>query len=157
MGKETQIACFHCGGPLPAGEREFCCAGCEAVARAITGAGLESYYRTRTRPAARPQPYPRQEDFPEDGAGEAALVLGQVRCAACLWLIEERLRRLPGVRSASVNYATQRAQVEWDPARLRLAEIVGALRQIGYHAFPYDAARAADAARREQRAALWRL
>jgi P-type Cu2+ transporter len=84
-------------------------------------------------------------------------VLGRVRCAACLWLIEERLRRLPGVKRASVNYATQRAQVEWDPARLSLAGIVGALREIGYDAFPYDAARAADAARREQRAALWRL
>ena len=50
-------ACFHCGLPVPAdgrwraqllgAEREFCCAGCEAVAGTIAGAGLESYYATR--------------------------------------------------------------------------------------------------------------
>src|SRR5215467_6953237 len=51
-------ACYHCGLPVPAaghffalidGERHpMCCAGCQAVAEAIAGNGLSSYYRTRT-------------------------------------------------------------------------------------------------------------
>jgi Cu2+-exporting ATPase len=51
-------SCFHCGEPVAGSaarrafvlgeEHEFCCAGCEAVALVIAGAGLESYYRTRT-------------------------------------------------------------------------------------------------------------
>ena len=163
-------SCFHCGEPAGAparralvlgSERVFCCAGCEAVACTIAGAGLGGYYQTRTAPASRPstpiaEPA-REIAFPGDERGEAALVLGGVRCAACLWLIEERLRRLPGVTRADVNYATQRAHVAWDPGRTRLAKIIGALRGIGYGAFPYDPSRAAAQEQREQRAALWRL
>ena len=47
--------CFHCGLPVPRGAsfgfdapggwRAFCCAGCEAVSRAITGRGLDDYER----------------------------------------------------------------------------------------------------------------
>jgi Cu2+-exporting ATPase len=84
-------------------------------------------------------------------------VLGRVRCAACLWLIEERLRGLPGVTRADVNYTTQRAQVAWDPALTRLAHIVDAVREVGYDAFPYDPALAVAQERVERRAALWRL
>lgn len=58
-------ACFHCGGACPAGPpwhapigeevREFCCAGCLAVAQTIAGAGLDGFYRTRTALALRPE------------------------------------------------------------------------------------------------------
>src|SRR5690606_24650356 len=50
--------CFHCGLPVPVATafgfesggtwRAFCCAGCEAVSRAIAGLGLDDYYRLRT-------------------------------------------------------------------------------------------------------------
>ena len=50
--------CFHCGLPQPAGAtwsveldgetRDLCCAGCEAVARAILASGGGDYYRLRT-------------------------------------------------------------------------------------------------------------
>jgi len=138
-------------------EREFCCAGCQAVACTIAAAGLGGYYETRTEAAARPEPFHAGKESFEGHNGEASLVLGRVRCAACLWLIEERLRRVPGVTRAQVNYATQRAQVAWDPVRTGLARIVEAVREVGYEAFPYDPARAAAEERRERRAALWRL
>jgi hypothetical protein len=51
-------ACFHCGLPVPAGQRwlasvlgeirDFCCGGCRAVAEAISRGGLDDYYRLRT-------------------------------------------------------------------------------------------------------------
>src|SRR5512134_953987 len=115
------IGCFHCGLPVSeagrhraavlGAEREFCCAGCEAVARTIAGAGFERYYETRTAAATRPS---ERRTFDTFAGHEASLILEQVRCAACLWLIEQVLRRHPGVAHASVNYATQRAQVSWD-------------------------------------------
>ena len=160
--------CFHCGLPVPqpgrfrvallGEERELCCAGCQAVAATIAAAGLESYYTTRTRGATRPPDAspPVAADLAA-GGGEAALILERVRCAACLWLIEQALRRLPGVARADVNYATQRAQVRWDPARTGLARIVEAVRAVGYDAVPYAPARQAEAERRGDRAALWRL
>ena len=57
-------ACFHCGLPVPAhgrwralvlgAERDFCCAGCAAVASTITAGGFEDYYSTRAAPGDRP-------------------------------------------------------------------------------------------------------
>src|SRR4051812_1946219 len=156
--------CFHCGLPAPGtyhalvlGERrEFCCAGCEAVASTISAAGLDSYYQTRTQPAATPEPF-RVEKFSLEQRSEAALILDRVRCTACLWLIEERLRRAPGVTRAEVNYATQRAHLAWDPAQTDLARLIAAVRAVGYDAYPYEPGRAAQMETRERRGALWRL
>jgi Cu2+-exporting ATPase len=134
-------------------ERDMCCAGCEAVARTIVASGLESYYETRTR-AALPLGFKETEPYEAKGS-EASLILEGVTCAACLWLIEETLRRLPGV-SGAVNYATRRAQVSWQPST-DLARIVEAIRAVGYGACPYEPRRQEEADRRERRSALWRL
>jgi Cu2+-exporting ATPase len=158
------IACFHCGAPvLEAGahraavlgaERDFCCAGCEAVASTIAGAGFERYYETRTALASPP----RSERRPLAGSGsDVSLILEHVRCAACLWLMEQVLRRHPGVTHAAVNYATQRAQVRWDPEKTSLAAIVESIRSVGYDACPYDPRAQDEVERRERRAALWRV
>ena len=159
--------CFHCGLPvLDAGryrarvlgaERELCCAGCEAVAQTIAAAGLEAYYETRTTAAAPPLPAFSPEIPRSRGEGEASLILDRVRCAACLWLIERQLARLPGILRADLNYATQRAHLAWDPQRASLAGIIAAIRAVGYDAYPYDPRRQEDLERRERRAALWRL
>jgi P-type Cu2+ transporter len=161
-------ACFHCGLPvvppcrhralLLGAERELCCAGCEAVTRTIAAAGLESYYETRSAPGAPPPELPAVPSYDESAQGhDAALILEGVRCAACLWLIEQVLRKLPGVTHADVNYATQRAHVAWDPAQVRLSRIIEAVRGVGYDASPYDPRQQQDVERRERRAALWRL
>ena len=137
-------------------QREFCCAGCEAVAHAIVDGGFARYYETRCAPGSPPPEERRQQDFPDTGA-EASLILGRVTCAACLWLIEQVLARTPGVARAEVNYTTQRAHVAWDRERTDLSRIVAALRAVGYDAVPYDPQRQEEARRRARRAALWRL
>lgn len=136
-------------------ERSFCCAGCEAVAQAIVAGGFEQYYRTRVS-AAPPARGFAEAKLPE-GTTEAALILGRVTCAACLWLIEQVLARTPGVTSAEVNYTTQRARIAWDPEKTGLAAIVAAIRAVGYDAVLYDPRRQEAARRRERRSALWRL
>jgi Cu2+-exporting ATPase len=153
--------------------RSFCCTGCEAAAAAIAGAGLDAYYELRDAAAGAPPPDARgagdycayddpafQASFVAvgpDGSREAALLLEGVRCSACVWLNEQVIQRLPGVAAVSINYATRRAQVRWDPARLALSEILAAVARIGYRAFPYDRLRADALHQSERRAALWRL
>jgi Cu2+-exporting ATPase len=128
------------------------------VAQTIAQAGLESYYETRCAPGTVPPDLPAQENaFAGFKGSEVSLIIDRVRCAACLWLVEQTLRRLPGVTRADVNYATQRAQVAWDPAGTTLSKIVAAVRAVGYGAYPYDAQRHAELEQRERRAALWRL
>ena len=135
--------------------RDFCCPGCESVARTIAEAGLEAYYRTRSAPAKTPAELPPLQCDDTD-VRSAALVLERVSCAACLWLIEAQLNRQAGVR-AHINYATRRAEVAWDPGSASLSSIVAAIRAVGYDASPYEPRREEALARRERRAALWRL
>ena len=44
-------------------------------------------------------------------------------CAACSGRVERVLNKTDGIIKASVNLATERATVEYDPQRIRLAEI----------------------------------
>ncbi|CUI09043.1 Type cbb3 cytochrome oxidase biogenesis protein CcoI; Copper-translocating P-type ATPase [Janthinobacterium sp. CG23_2] len=156
-------ACYHCGLPVALGTswsvridgapRPMCCPGCEAVAQGIVDAGLADYYRTRSVFADRAEGvdlvppelalYDSATVATAATAGEAregVFSLDGIRCAACVWLIERRLARLPGVREAQVNVATERLHMTWDAALCKPSDIVQALRGIGYTAFPYEAA-----------------
>lgn len=174
--------CFHCGLTVPHGaayfariagvEQPMCCPGCQAVALAIAGAGLADYYRHRVAVAVNPDARPQgpdlhlfdlvdvQKTFVRSLDGhvrEAALILEEVSCAACVWLIERRVGAVPGVRSVDINFATRRARIGWDESQTRLSEILAAIAAVGHRALPYDAARSDDLHRRERRVALWRL
>jgi Cu+-exporting ATPase len=61
------------------------------------------------------------------------LALEGMTCAACANRIERKLNKLDGVE-ASVNYATEHAAVRFDPARVTVADLVGAVEAAGYHA-----------------------
>ncbi len=54
-------------------------------------------------------------------------------CASCAMRIERKLNKLDGV-TASVNYATERATVSFDPNLLQPAALVDAVEQAGYGA-----------------------
>ena len=58
-------------------------------------------------------------------------VLG-MHCAACATRIEGALKLTPGVSRASVNYATGRATVEYDPGATAPADLLGVVRDVGY-------------------------
>ncbi|MBJ6874387.1 hypothetical protein JG625_19155, partial [Vibrio cholerae] len=42
------------------------------------------------------------------GARGALLIIEGIRCAACVWLNEQHVGRLPGVLALDINYATRR-------------------------------------------------
>ena len=54
-------------------------------------------------------------------------------CAGCVARVERSLNALGGVE-ASVNLATERASVTYDPARVELDDLVRAVEATGYHA-----------------------
>ncbi|HPP83048.1 MAG TPA: cation-translocating P-type ATPase [Rubrivivax sp.] len=88
---------------------------------------------------------------------ESSLQLAGMHCAACAGIIEQALAAVPGVCSARVSAAAQRASVCWDPARTRASALVAAVRALGYAAVPDAAAPARAMRRAEARQALWRL
>lgn len=167
--------CYHCGQPLPdtvdaawsvdigGVAHTMCCPGCAAVAQAIVDLGQASYYRDRTAYAASAEG--AQQLPPElqlydnadprfaldEDSRESTFTVEGIRCAACVWLIEQRLARLPGVDSAQMNVATERLYVRWRKDDCQPGDILGALHTIGYAAYPYDIDRHAGQQRRATR------
>jgi len=66
-------------------------------------------------------------------AAHVELAVTGMTCATCAMRIEKKLNRLSGV-TATVNYATERATVDYDPALLDAAALVSAVEAAGYGA-----------------------
>jgi Cu+-exporting ATPase len=60
------------------------------------------------------------------------LGIAGMTCAACIRRVEEGLKALPGVESASVNFSTEKAIVEYDPASTGPEVMVEKVRDLGY-------------------------
>ncbi len=71
-----------------------------------------------------------------DGVATARsdLPIQGMTCASCASRIEGRLKRQPGVASASVNYATKSAAVSYDPSRVSPERLVAVVEELGYSA-----------------------
>src|SRR6476469_4434166 len=54
-------------------------------------------------------------------------------CSSCAGRVEKSLNKLEGVE-ATVNFATERASVEFDPARVEPEQLLGAVADVGYTA-----------------------
>jgi Cu2+-exporting ATPase len=174
--------CFHCALPIPADcqlvvdiegqPQPVCCPGCKAVAELIRDSGLGSYYAQREAPA------PGQGRPPEDSAdwqvfdrddmlaafaessddhAEATMYIGGMYCAACSWLIETRLAKLPGVMTAEVNPVTHRLRVRWRQHETRFSALLTTLASLGYEPQPLAPQDATRPELVEQRLALKRL
>ena len=80
-------------------------------------------------------------------------------CAACSQRVEKVLAKLEGVESVSVNLATEKASVTYQPQQVRLSTIREAIEKIGYQAQESNRADAAeeDRARKEKEIqTMWR-
>jgi P-type Cu+ transporter len=55
-------------------------------------------------------------------------------CVGCAMTVDEAVENLPGVRSASTNYARQVAEVEYDEHKVNTQQIVKAIEEAGYKA-----------------------
>lgn len=156
MTADAPTACWHCGEPIPAGlrlsvtiggqDRAMCCHGCQAVASLIDRAGLGRYYDFRDALPARPEAPGQAADFGawnrpaildhyarRDGRlARLSLVIENVHCAACAWLIKRFVGELDGVVEIQVDISDGRAELAFDPERARLSDIAGRLAALGY-------------------------
>ncbi len=176
--------CFHCGLDVPENihmpvtfqgqMQETCCHGCQAVAQSIIAAGLDAYYVQRTASAEQAVLPPEevlaqlrlydleevQQEFVhigQESQREAVLLLSGITCAACVWLIEQQLLRLPGVMRVDLNYSTQRARVLWNNEQVKLSDILLRIQETGYQAHPFDTSRYEEQAQKERKKSLNRL
>src|SRR5512136_1132313 len=53
-------------------------------------------------------------------------------CANCVATVERNLKKLDGVQNAAVNLSSERAMVEFDPAKLMLNDVIARVNRAGY-------------------------
>ena len=63
---------------------------------------------------------------------QADLPITGMTCANCARTIERTLTKLPGISAAAVNYASERAQVDYVPGAIGIRDMVAAIRKAGY-------------------------
>ncbi|GIW99153.1 MAG: copper-translocating P-type ATPase [Pirellulaceae bacterium] len=153
--------CLHCGEPctvVVVDERGngFCCAGCQGAYAVISGLGLQDFYALRQHSrrwgeCQPPQPSDAYEPFdsPEflgnsaprmigDGVCESRLGVAGLHCSACAWLIENALRRVPGILAAEVNLRRHTLTVQWESSRTTLSHLACLLDRLGYSLHPLN-------------------
>ncbi len=55
-----------------------------------------------------------------------------MHCASCATIIGQRLSKLPGIQNVSVNYATEKASIDYDPSKVSLAGMNAETNKLGY-------------------------
>ena len=124
----TAAVCKHCGSPSY-GQDEFCCGGCEAAWGMIHKLGLEDFYSRKAGVVTSKvgeQPLILEEYFADcvsvsdDGLSTAVFYITSVRCAACVWLVENVVKKIGGVQDIRVNYATFRTKLIYDSSKVSL-------------------------------------
>jgi Cu+-exporting ATPase len=63
---------------------------------------------------------------------DATLPITGMTCANCALAVERSLKRTPGVADVSVNFATERATVRYDPSQVALPALAAAVEDAGY-------------------------
>lgn len=169
--------CFHCQSPIPRGRpvtvkidgetRPLCCPACLAAVQFISELNLESYYSYRDQCGVdgaadmnvTPPEIERLESIVQalsNGNRQLSLLIPDLRCVACVWLLEQVLGRLEGIQDVTVNYATRRMRIEFAPS-LSVAVIAARISSLGYTVRPDQPDAARDAFTEERRSMLIRL
>lgn len=175
--------CFHCALPSVVGftaiiagqEQPFCCAGCQAIAMAIVDGGLQNYYRYREQQGVKPEAtqvqltefeaYDLQEvqedfviaDIQQPALLQAAVNVEGITCTACVWLIEQHLKKLDGVQTVSVNSSSHQGLIRFDPKHIKLSKIFAEFARIGFKLNPNIARNNQNDWQQRQRKAILRL
>ncbi|HEU5432810.1 MAG TPA: heavy metal translocating P-type ATPase, partial [Thermomicrobiales bacterium] len=96
--------------------------------RAVEAAG----YRVPELPEPEVAPTGAPPKPTANGVADVTLPIEGMTCASCVGRVERALAKTPGVRAASVNLATEKAAVAYDPALTDVATLRGAVERAGY-------------------------
>ena len=123
----------------PAGPVEAVAESADAAAEpAAAPATASAATAPATAPAAPVAPALRAPAAPSAGTAATFAVSGMT-CSSCAGVIEKVLGKTPGVSKATVNLATEKLAVSFDPAAISVAGIAAAVKAAGYTATELNA------------------
>jgi len=73
------------------------------------------------------------EDKKEEG-NRAEFKITGMSCAACSAKIEKKLNKTEGITKAMVNFATERASIDYDASKVKISDIIKTIQALGYGA-----------------------
>jgi Cu+-exporting ATPase len=68
--------------------------------------------------------------------GQAVFAIEGMTCASCAMRVEKGLKKVPGVKDANVNLASEKATVTFDPLQTGIEQMVQKVDAVGYKATP---------------------
>ena len=85
--------------------------------------------------------------------------IGGMSCASCAQRIEKAIRKLEGIESVAVNFATEKATVVYKPQTIRLTAIRETIEKTGYKVLELKKASSADEdwARKQKEIKTWKI
>jgi len=83
---------------------------------------------------------------PVEGSERVELAITGMTCASCAARIEKRLNKVAGV-TATVNFASEHAAIAFDPVRVGVEDLIGAVEAAGYGAALAEAGSTVDPSR----------
>lgn len=135
---------------------DFCCIGCANVYAILMESGViasgqnirdTEVFRRSLELGLISSPTADSEEGvvigPQAPTSEVLLQINGMWCSACGWLIEHALKKLPGVVSAEVLFASDLAKVKYCPLYLPPEAIAARISKLGYRATEYSGDNAA--------------
>ncbi len=130
--------CTLCGLPTPnppiTGNDEaavYCCVGCRNVAEVLTDTPASHQTASASRQADDPH---QAADEENEHIEETFVAIEGMHCTTCETFIDQQATSIPGIIDIEVSYATETAQVRYDPRQIDRADIPPALSGYGYSA-----------------------
>lgn len=169
--------CYHCNGPIPPQQevvdssgsipRSFCCRGCLGAYRLISGIGMTGFYQRRSPDQGGLTTGAYSCGFTDetlqrfvyhvDDSSAIDILIDGIRCAACVWLNEAVISRIPGVEEARINYGTGRGRVVFNDEQTSPSAIFQQITELGYVPKPFTPSLAEKAAEADRRDLLLRF
>lgn len=140
--------CKHCKSELKVGQVDFCCKGCCVAYNTIQDLDLENYYSYYTNLSGKSPPpvgeIDNQIDYisnihhQEDNSFSITMMVEGLNCGACIWVIENSMKKQQKIKSARVNLSTKRLLLEWTGKKKDIQTYVNVIHNLGYKLIPYD-------------------
>ena len=109
----------------------------------------------RTDATAEPTNDPRAGLRLDSGGETCDLPIEGMSCASCAARIEKALNGRPGVTAATVNFASKRATVTYDPHALHRGDLTATVTELGYSVPDVEAVDPEAGELRDLRPRLW--
>lgn len=140
--------CLHCEANLDVNQQDFCCLGCEQAFYIINHNGFENYYKSRILNPLEAKLKPDSDinfnpqelvTFDEiSKIYQLDLMIHGLHCGACVWLIENLLKKQNHIKQARINLTQKTIRICWQGTIADAHKIIKLVLDLGYKLFPID-------------------